>query len=52
LPSTRAIPDRNVFDVARPARSIQYFSFSLFARGEKGETKEVACAVCVFLGAW
>jgi len=29
LPSTRAIPDRVVFYVARPARSIPRFGFSL-----------------------
>jgi len=28
-----------MFYVARPARSIQYFSFSLFVRGKKGETE-------------
>jgi hypothetical protein len=28
LPSTRAIPDRDVFHVAHPIRSIQRFSFS------------------------
>jgi hypothetical protein len=39
LPSTRAILDRDVFYVARNARSIQCFSFSafsLFVRGENG----------------
>ena len=32
LPSTRAIPDRDVFYVAHPIRSIQFLAFQLFGR--------------------